>query len=344
LYSVALIVKIAPSNFAKEHDSPPFVYNGHTYPKARGVFLRTVTSLAATDNSAKTSEGEPSNHQALVLDGRLVAKEVRQRCAQEVAALAERHSILPGLAVVRVGDDPAAARYAEGIRRTFSAANLSVTAVELPGDVSRALFQAELGRLNVLPEIAGILVLMPLPRHLPFDALIDALDPKKDIEGIAPINIGRLALGLDCYVPSTPAGGIALLDHYRIPIEGKHAVIVGRSGVVGKPLAQLLLARNATVTIAHSHTTNLPDLLAEADILATATGRPALIKGHMIKPGAAVLDFGVAILEGKMVGDVDYESALAVARAITPVPGGTGPMTNVMLLKNTIKAIRRYLG
>jgi methylenetetrahydrofolate dehydrogenase (NADP+)/methenyltetrahydrofolate cyclohydrolase len=313
-------------------------------PKARGVLLRTVTSLAATNNSATTSEGEPSGQQAIILDGRLVAKEVRRQCAEEVAALAERHPILPGLAVVRVGDDPAAARYAEGIRRTFSAANLSVTPVDLPSNVSRALFQAEIGRLNVLPEIAGILVLMPLPRHLPLDTVIDALDPKKDIEGIAPINVGRLALGLDCYVPSTPAGGIALLDHYHIPIEGKHAVIVGRSGVVGKPLSQLLLARDATVTIAHSHTTNLPDLLAGADILATATGTPSLIKGHMIKLGASVLDFGVAMLEGKMVGDVEYESALARAGAITPVPGGTGPMTNVMLLKNTIKAIRRYLG
>jgi methylenetetrahydrofolate dehydrogenase (NADP+)/methenyltetrahydrofolate cyclohydrolase len=157
------------------------------------------------------------------------------------------------------------------------------------------------------------------------------------------VNVGRLALGLDAFVPATPAGGIAMLDYYGIPIEGKRAVVVGRSSVVGKPLAQLLLARNATVTIAHSRTHDLPGLIAEAEILASAVGKPGFITGEMIREGAAVLDFGAAIVDGQMTGDIDYSSALPRVSAITPVPGGTGPVTSAMLLKNTIKAIKKYL-
>jgi methylenetetrahydrofolate dehydrogenase (NADP+)/methenyltetrahydrofolate cyclohydrolase len=167
------------------------------------------------------------------------------------------------------------------------------------------------------------------------------LDPQKDVDGTHPINIGRLALGLDCYVPATPAGGMALLDHYKIPVEGKRAVVVGRSWVVGRPLSQLLIQRNATVTIAHSRTRDLPALLREADLVAAATGKPGLITGDMLKDGAVVLDFGASMVDGKMTGDVDFKSAAGVAGAITPVPGGTGPMTNAMLLSNTLKAIRR---
>ncbi len=281
--------------------------------------------------------------QALILNGRISAQEIRKQAGEEVRALLARHPILPGLGVVRVGEDPASVSYTGRIRQSFEAAGLTVTVIPLPQNASRAMLQAELARLSVLPEIAGVLVQMPLPPHIRLDAVIDVLDPDKDVDGIHPVNIGRLSLGLECYVPATPAGGIALLDYYGISVEGKRALVVGRSDIVGKPLAQLLLARNATVTVAHSRSRDLPGLIAEADLVASATGKPGLIKGDMLKPGAVVLDFGASIVEGRMTGDVEFESALERAGAISPVPGGTGPMTNAMLLRNTIKAIRKYL-
>jgi methylenetetrahydrofolate dehydrogenase (NADP+)/methenyltetrahydrofolate cyclohydrolase len=278
----------------------------------------------------------------IIMAGRDVAKEIRRQCAEEIKALQARHSILPGLAVVRIGDDPASLSYADRITQSFGNAGLKVTIIALPPNASRSLLQAELSRLNVLHEIAGVIVQMPLPTHMGLDAVIDVLDPHKDVDGIHPVNVGRLDLGLDAFVPATPAGGIAILDYYNIPIEGKHALVVGRSSVVGKPLAQLLLARNATVTVAHSRTRDLPGLIGEADILASAVGKPGFITGDMIREGAAVLDFGAAIVNGQMTGDIGYTSALAKVSAITPVPGGTGPVTNAMLLKNTIKAIKKY--
>jgi methylenetetrahydrofolate dehydrogenase (NADP+)/methenyltetrahydrofolate cyclohydrolase len=279
----------------------------------------------------------------IVMAGRAVAKQIRLLCAEDIRSLQSRHPILPGLAVVRIGNDPASVNYAERITQSFGNAGLQGTVVELPDNSSRSLLQAELGRLNVLPEIAGVIVQMPLPTHIGLDAVIDVLDPHKDVDGIHPVNVGRLALDLDAYVPATPAGGIAMLDYYGIPIEGKRAVVVGRSSVVGKPLAQLLLARNATVTIAHSRSRDLPGLVAEAEILASAVGKPHFITGDMIREGAAVLDFGAADVDGQMTGDIDYDTAVDRVAAITPVPGGTGPVTSAMLLKNTIKAIKRYL-
>jgi methylenetetrahydrofolate dehydrogenase (NADP+)/methenyltetrahydrofolate cyclohydrolase len=296
-----------------------------------------------TIDEQETTMPEPPDA-PVIMTGREVAGQIRLLCAEEIKALQARHRILPGLAVVRVGDDPASVSYAERITQSFGNAGIKVTIIALPGSASRSLLQAELARLNVLPEIAGVIVQMPLPLHIGLDAVIDVLDPHKDVDGIHPVNVGRLALGLDAYVPATPAGGIELLDYYGIPIEGKRALVVGRSSVVGKPLAQLLLARNATVTIAHSRTRNLPDLIGGAEILATAAGKPGLIAGDSIRPGAAVLDFGAAMVDGQMTGDVDYASALPRVSAITPVPGGTGPVTSAMLLKNTIKAIKRYLG
>lgn len=280
---------------------------------------------------------------AIVMRGREVARQIRKECLADIDALTNRYGLLPGLAVVRVGDDPASVNYAERITQSFSTAGLKVTVVALSANASRAMLQAELGRLNVLREIAGVIVQMPLPLHIGLDAITDVLDPQKDVDGIHPVNVGRLSLGLDCYVPATPAGGLALLDYYDMPIEGKQALVIGRSSIVGKPLAQLLLARNATVTIAHSRTLDLHDLISQADILASATGKAGLIPGSIIKPGAAVLDFGAAIVNGQMTGDIEYAPAAERAAAITPVPGGTGPVTNAMLLKNTIKAIKRQL-
>jgi methylenetetrahydrofolate dehydrogenase (NADP+)/methenyltetrahydrofolate cyclohydrolase len=279
----------------------------------------------------------------LLLDGRNVAAELRRRSAEEVAALRAKHSIVPGLAVVRVGEDPASVQYAGRIVKSFEATGLAATIFALPANASRAALQAELRRINVLPEFAAVLVQWPLPPHLTWEAVIDVVDPAKDVDGSHPVNIGRFTLGLDSYVPATPAGGIALLDYYGIPIEGERVLVIGRSGIVGRPLAQLFLARNATVTIAHSHSRDLGKLVAEADIVASATGRPGLVRGDMLKPGVAVLDFGASVVDGQMRGDVDFESAVTRARAITPVPGGTGPMTNAMLIRNTLKAIRMAL-
>jgi methylenetetrahydrofolate dehydrogenase (NADP+)/methenyltetrahydrofolate cyclohydrolase len=279
----------------------------------------------------------------VIMTGREVAKQIRLQCIEEIKGLQARYSILPGLAVVRIGDDPSSVTYADRITQSFGSAGIKVSVIALPANASRAVLQAELERLNVLPEMAGVIVQMPLPTNMGLDAVIDVLDPHKDVDGIHPVNAGRLALGLDAYVPATPAGGIALLDYYGITIEGKRALVVGRSSIVGKPLAQLLLARNATVTVAHSRSRNLPDLIAEAEILASAVGKPGFISGDNIRQGAAVLDFGAAMVDGQMTGDIDYDSALPRVSAITPVPGGTGPVTNAMLLKNTIKAIKRYL-
>lgn len=280
----------------------------------------------------------------LILAGGPVAKEIRTKCAEEVRALRSRHPILPGLSIVRLGDDPASLNYAKRITQAFEGTGLRADILALPHNASRHELQAELGRLSVLPQYAGVLVQMPLPPHIGLDAVIDVLDPDKDVDGIHPLNAGRLSLGLECYVPATPAGGLALLDHYGIGVEGKRALVIGRSDIVGKPLAQLLLARNATVTVAHSRSKDLGALIAEADIVAAAIGKPGLVQGSMIKPGAVVLDFGAAMVEGHMKGDVDYEGALERAGAITPVPGGTGPMTNAMLLRNTIQAIKKYFG
>lgn len=277
----------------------------------------------------------------LLLDGRVAAADIRSRCAEEVEALKARYRIVPGLAVLRVGEDPASVNYAKRIVQAFGAVGLNATVIDLPASASRTVLHSELHRLNALFEYAGVLVQWPLPPHLNLEDVINVLDPQKDVDGTHPINIGRLALGLDCYVPATPAGGMALLDHYKIPVEGKRAVVVGRSWVVGRPLSQLLIQRNATVTIAHSRTRDLPALLREADLVAAATGKPGLITGDMLKDGAVVLDFGASMVDGKMTGDVDFKSAAGVAGAITPVPGGTGPMTNAMLLSNTLKAIRR---
>lgn len=299
-----------------------------------------VTTLTANSNSIQSDEPR----QTLVLSGRSAAKELRSNYAREIAGLKARYGLLPGLAVVRAGEDPASLSYAARITQSFEAAGLSVTLVALADSATRALLQAEISRLNVLPEIAGVIVQMPLPEQIGLEAITDVLDPEKDVDGLHPVNAGRLMLGLDCYVPATPAGGIALLDHYGIPIQGKRALVVGRSSVVGKPLAQLLLARNATVTMAHSHSRDLSLLVAEADLVASATGKPALIKGSMLKEGVVALDFGASVVDGQMVGDIEYNASLGRAEAITPVPGGTGPMTNAMLLKNMVKAVRRHVG
>lgn len=234
------------------------------------------------------------------------------------------------------------------IMKTFAAVGLPAQRIELPERTTRGVLQAEVSRLNVLPEVAGVLVQMPLPAPLGPETVSEVLDPGKDVDGIHPVNAGRLTLGysgMEFFSPPTPAAGMALLRRYNIPLAGKTALVLGRSPVVGRPLSFLLMAANATVTTAHSYTppAALRRLLAEADLVASAVGKAGFIRGDMLKPGGVVLDFGAAVVDGVMRGDVEFASACAVASAITPVPGGIGPVTNMMLVQNTLKAVRRQL-
>ena len=310
-----------------------------------GVSYEKVSSRANLDTllAQEAADSVERINGTIIMAGRPVARQIRQQCGEDVRKLKERFDILPGLAVLRLGDDPPSVSYADRISQSFSSAGLMANIVALPANASRAMFQAELGRLNVLPEVAAILVQMPLPTHIGLDAVIEVLDPHKDVDGIHPENIGRLALGLDGFVPATPAGGLAMLDFYGIPLSKKQALVIGRSGVVGKPLAQLLLSRDATVTIAHSMTRNLPDLIAQADIVATGVGKPGVVRADVLKEGASLIDFGAAMVDGVMTGDADYKECLGRVYAITPVPGGTGPVTNAMLLRNAVSAIKRYM-
>jgi methylenetetrahydrofolate dehydrogenase (NADP+)/methenyltetrahydrofolate cyclohydrolase len=285
---------------------------------------------------------------ARILDGRALAADLRAEAATAIAVLKRRHPVLPGLAIVIVGEDPASRGYLRMILKTCATVELPAQVIDLPARTTRGVLQAEITRLNVLPEVAGVIVQMPLPPPLGPETVSEVLDPAKDVDGIHPENAGRLALsysGLDYFVPPTPQAGLALLRRNGISLAGKSALVIGRSAVVGRPLALMLLAANATVTTAHSHTPPavLRRLLAEADVVASAVGRPNLVRGDMLKPGAVVLDFGVSVVDGSMRGDVDFVSAQEVASAITPVPGGIGPVTNLMLVQNTIKAARRML-
>jgi methylenetetrahydrofolate dehydrogenase (NADP+)/methenyltetrahydrofolate cyclohydrolase len=245
--------------------------------------------------------------------------------------------------VVLVGEDPASKVYVKRIAKTFEDVGMTCQQVILPGDINPASLQAEIIKLNNDPKTSGIIVQLPLPKPLTQDVVTDVLSPNKDVDGIHPVNAGRLYLGQDGFVPNTPHGGLELLKGYGITIRGANAVVVGRSNIVGKPMAMLLLAEHATVTICHSRTKDLPSVIRSADIVAAAVGQAKMITGDMIKPGAAVVDFGINPGEKGIVGDVDFESAKEVAGWITPVPGGTGPMTNIMLLRNTLKAARLNL-
>jgi methylenetetrahydrofolate dehydrogenase (NADP+) / methenyltetrahydrofolate cyclohydrolase len=297
-----------------------------------------VTSPSDSDTAPERIDG------TLIMGGRLLAARIRRTCAQEIEAIRARYGVVPGLAVVRVGEDPASIRYARKITQLGRDVGLPVEIVALRPTTSRAMLQAELARLNFLPEIAGIIVQMPLPPHLALHDVVEVLDPLKDVDGIHPVNIGNLALGLESFVPATPAGGLALLDHYGVALEGKRALVIGRSGVVGRPFANLLISRNATVTVAHSRSLDLRGLVEQAEIVGTAVGQAGIVKGEWLREGAVVIDFGVTIVNGQPQGDVRFKEALGRCAAITPVPGGTGPMTNSSLLKNTLKAIRRLFG
>lgn len=283
---------------------------------------------------------------AIRIDGKGLAAQVRERAASEVADLAAR-GIPCGLAVVLVGDDQGSATYVRAKLRDCEQCGIASRDYKLPASTTQEELMDLVGALNADPSVAGILVQMPLPAHLDEEAVVAAIDPEKDVDGFHPENLGRLVRGLPGLRPCTPAGIMEMLDAYGIDPSGKNAVIVGRSSIVGKPMSLMLLARNATISVTHSHTDprELARICQSADILVAACGIPKMIKGPWIKPGATVIDVGMDRDEdGKLCGDVDYDSAELVAGAITPVPGGVGPMTRAMLMSNVVLAARLQHG
>ena len=288
---------------------------------------------------------------AHVIDGKAFAARLRARIADAVPAFETATGRVPGLAVVLVGDDAASAVYVGSKGKATIAAGMASFEHRLPADAAQAEVEALLARLNSDDRVDGILLQLPLPAHLDEQAAVATIDPDKDVDGLTPVSAGRLALGIPGLVPCTPFGCLMLLEDRLGDLSGKDAIVVGRSILVGKPMAQLLLGANCTVTMAHSRTRDLPDLVRRADIVVAAVGRAEMVKGDWIKPGAIVIDVGINRLapaggeaKGRLVGDVAYAEAAAVAVAITPVPGGVGPMTIACLLRNTLVAAHRRAG
>ena len=286
---------------------------------------------------------------AAIIDGKAFAAGLRERVAGLVPAFEAAAGRKPGLTVVIVGEDPASQVYVRSKGKATEAAGMISTTHRLPDTTTQDELLALVRDLNADPAVDGILVQLPLPRHIDEQVVIATIDPDKDVDGFHVVNVGRLATGLDGFVPCTPLGCIMLLEDRLGDLSGLDAVVVGRSNIVGKPMAQLLLARSCTVTIAHSRTKDLPELCRRADILVAAVGRPAMIKGDWIKPGATVIDVGINRIDNgeggtRLVGDVDFAEAAEVAGAITPVPGGVGPMTIAVLLRNTLVSAHRRAG
>lgn len=274
-----------------------------------------------------------------LLDGKAIAKKVRAEVAERAVAFLARHGRRPGLHVVLVGDDPASQVYVRSKERAAGKCGLEGKVHRLPAGTSQADLEALVGELNADPRIDGILVQLPLPRHLDAQAVVDRIDAAKDVDGLTPQSAGLLMDGRPGLRPCTPSGCMRLLREAGVELEGQRALVIGRSLLVGKPVALMLLAENATVTMAHSRTRDLAERVAEADVVVAAVGRPGLVRGAWIKPGAAVLDVGINRGEdGRLVGDVEFEAARERAGWITPVPGGVGPMTIAMLLSNAVTA------
>jgi methylenetetrahydrofolate dehydrogenase (NADP+)/methenyltetrahydrofolate cyclohydrolase len=280
---------------------------------------------------------------ARIIDGKLIAADLRARVADEVARVKRDHELTPGLAVVLVGNDPASEVYVRSKHKQTQAAGMASFEHVLPATVSQSDLLALIGKLNADPSVHGILVQLPLPKSLNTEQVIAAIDPAKDVDGLHPNNAGRLAGGLPALSPCTPLGCIILTKSVHASLEGMNALVIGRSNLVGRPLVQLLLNENATVTIAHSRSRDLPHICARADLVYAAVGRPEMVRASWIRPGATVIDVGInriPLAEGKtrLVGDVAYDEALGIAGAITPVPGGVGQMTVACLLVNTLRA------
>ncbi|MEA1970994.1 MAG: bifunctional methylenetetrahydrofolate dehydrogenase/methenyltetrahydrofolate cyclohydrolase FolD [Thermodesulfobacteriota bacterium] len=277
----------------------------------------------------------------VIIDGKKISQDVRDEIREKTLRLKEEKGIVPGLAVVLVGDDPASQIYVRGKKNACREVGFLSKEFRLPADTSEKKLLNIIDGLNHDHEIHGFLVQLPVPEHIRTDAIIEAIDPRKDVDGFHPYNVGKLFSGnpYPYHRACTPAGIMELLDRYEIEIKGKEAVIVGRSNIVGKPLIMMLLERHATVTVCHTRTKDLPEVTRRAEILVAAAGKPEMIKGEMIRDGAAVIDVGINRLDtGKLVGDVTFADACERASYITPVPGGVGPMTIAMLLKNTLNA------
>jgi methylenetetrahydrofolate dehydrogenase (NADP+)/methenyltetrahydrofolate cyclohydrolase len=279
---------------------------------------------------------------AEILDGLLVSKQIRANLKDRVSVLLEK-GIQPRLDVIVAAQDPASVKYVQMKHRWAEAAGISGSAIEVDDSTTQAELLQHIARLNDDPLVHGVLVQHPLPKHLDENEALLALGSKKDVDGITPESMGRLVADLPGFRCATPYGVMKLLEHYQIPLAGKRAVVIGRSVIVGKPMALMLLQKNCTVTIAHSKTENLADLCREADVLVAAVGRPEMVRDHWIKPGAVVVDCGYNRVEGRKadVGDVEFQSAQAVAGFITPVPGGVGPMTVATLLSNAVDAAEK---
>lgn len=274
---------------------------------------------------------------AVILDGKKVSSQMREALRIQAAALRER-GVEPHLAVILVGENPASQIYVRNKERGCEKTGIRSTVIRLNENCTQSELENTVLALNADAGVHGILVQLPLPAHLNENAVLALIDPRKDVDGFHAYNAGRLLTGQAGFVPCTPLGAMEMLDAYQIPIAGKRAVVVGRSNIVGKPMALLLLARNATVTVCHSRTQDLAQITREADILVCAVGKPGFITADMIKPGSTVIDVGINRVDGKVVGDVDFEAASEVAGYITPVPGGVGQMTITMLLSNTLRA------
>lgn len=278
---------------------------------------------------------------AKIIDGKIAAEKIRQGLKAEVEKL-ETLGIKPGLAVVLVGNNPASRVYVKAKGKSCEDVGIASFQHDLPEDTKQEELLAIIQKLNNDPQVNGILVQLPLPPHLDQETLLEAISPQKDVDGFHPFNMGRLFIGKPILQPCTPLGIMKLLEHEGIDVKGKHAVVIGRSNIVGKPAAIMLLQRHATVTICHSRTKDLPQVVRQADILIVAIGKPMMVKSDWIKPGAVVIDVGVNRLEnGKLAGDVDFEDVKERASFITPVPGGVGPMTIAILLHNTIEAAKK---
>lgn len=280
-----------------------------------------------------------------IIDGKAIAADLRKTIAADVADLKANHGMTPGLAVVLVGEDPASKVYVKNKAQQTVEVGMNSWEHKLPAETSEAELLAMVDRLNKDPAVNGILVQLPLPKHINANKVLNTIDPDKDVDGFHPVNVGRLSIGERALVPCTPVGSVILAKSVQKDLTGVNAVVVGRSNIVGKPVAQLLLKENCTVTIAHSKTRNLPAVVRGADLLIAAVGIPEMIKGDWLQSGAIVIDVGINRItgpdgKGKLVGDCHYESCAKVAGAITPVPGGVGPMTIACLLQNTVLAAK----
>ncbi|MBE6544056.1 MAG: bifunctional methylenetetrahydrofolate dehydrogenase/methenyltetrahydrofolate cyclohydrolase FolD [Ruminococcaceae bacterium] len=281
---------------------------------------------------------------AIIIDGKATSAIIKEEVRVEAEQLKAEKGLTPGLAVIIVGENPASKVYVRNKHQSCIKAGMHSVVIEMPEDIAEETLLEEIAALNVDPTIHGILVQLPLPKHINEDKVLNAIVPEKDVDGFHPTNVGYMTIGTPTVLPCTPAGVIELLERYNIEISGKKCVVIGRSNIVGKPAALLLLAKNGTVTVCHSRTKDLAAVCREADILVVAIGKAKFVTADMVKPGAVVIDVGInRNEEGKLVGDVDFDAVEPIASAITPVPGGVGPMTIAMLMKNTLECAKATL-